>query len=44
MFNLLIIKYKSMLRKYQNEKTSEEEALKIIQQIYIKDEIIKRQF
>ena len=33
-----------MLRKYQNEKTSEEEALKIIQQIYIKDEIIKRQF
>jgi len=33
-----------MLRKYQNEKTSEDEALKIIKQRYIKDEIIKRQF
>jgi hypothetical protein len=33
-----------MLRKYQNEKTSEEEVVKIIKQRYIKDEIIKRQF
>jgi hypothetical protein len=33
-----------MLRKYQNEKTSKDEALKILQLRCITGEIIKRQF
>ena len=33
-----------MLRKYQNEKTSKDEALKILQLRYLKGEIIKKEF